>query len=153
FMRAHDEAAFAALVQRHGPMVWAVCRRLLPYPEDAEDAFQATFIVLVRRAPSIRQPELLGHWLYGVAYRTARKARAATNRRRAFERQVAFMPPLDSTADNAGIAGGELRAVLDEALHHLPEKYRAPLVLCYFQGLTNEEAARRLGWPVGSMSS
>jgi RNA polymerase sigma-70 factor (ECF subfamily) len=153
FVVAQEEAAFAALVRRHGPLVWAACRRLLPYTEDAEDAFQATFLVLVRKARAIRQPELLGNWLYGVAYRTARKARAMATRRRAVERQVACMPPVNSSADLPDLTRRELRAVLDEALHGLPEKYRAPLVLCYLQGLTNEEAARRLGWPVGSMST
>jgi RNA polymerase sigma-70 factor (ECF subfamily) len=146
----HDEVAFAELVARHGPMVWAVCCRVVRQAEDAEDAFQATFLVLVRRARSIGQPELLGNWLYGVAYRTAQKARAAAARRRSLERQAASMPADRSSPE---IARQELRTVLDEALHGLPQKYRAPLVLCYLEGKTNAEAARLLGWPTGSMSA
>ncbi|HEV3142844.1 MAG TPA: sigma-70 family RNA polymerase sigma factor, partial [Gemmataceae bacterium] len=117
---------------------------------DAEDAFQATFLVLVRRADSLKNPELLGNWLYGVASRTARKARAQGDRRRQQERQA---PPVASETEPASdLAWRELRAALDEELSCLPEKYQLPLILCYLQGLTNEEAARRLGWPVGSMS-
>src|SRR3954451_12859025 len=92
FVEHRDEAAFAALLRRHGPMVLGVCRRVLRHPQDAEDAFQATFLVLVRKAASIGQRELLGNWLYGVAYRTALDARAATARRRTRERQVSPMP-------------------------------------------------------------
>jgi RNA polymerase sigma factor (sigma-70 family) len=151
FVRQHDEVAFEALVQRHGPMVLAVCRRVLGAGQDADDAFQATFLVLVRRAASVGKPELLGNWLYGVAYRVARKLRAQAARRRLHEsaREAVAMPPPDP-ADDA--SWRELRAVLDEELQHLPPKFQAPLVLCYLEGLTNEEAARRLGWPVGSIS-
>jgi RNA polymerase sigma factor (sigma-70 family) len=150
FVRQQDQRAFAALVQRHGPMVLGLCRRLLDHEHDAEDAFQATFLILVRRAGDIENPDLLGSWLYGVAYRTARKARAQAARRREQERQVAFVtvaeePPVDH-------AWRDLRSALDDELNRLPEKYRLPLVLCYLEGLTNEEAARRLGWPAGSMS-
>src|SRR5215813_1555661 len=88
YLRRRDEAALAALVQRHGPMVWSVCRRVLSNYHDAEDAFQATFLVLVRRAASIASPELLANWLYGVAHQTARKARATVAKRRLRERQV-----------------------------------------------------------------
>ena len=151
FARAQDAAAFEALVQRHGSMVLGVCRRILAHEHDAEDAFQATFLILMRRAGDIENPELLSSWLYGVAYRTAIKARARAARRREHERQAA--PAMLSTEDpSADLAWRELRTVLDEELNHLPEKYRLPLILCYLEGLTNEEAARRLGWPPGSMS-
>jgi RNA polymerase sigma factor (sigma-70 family) len=149
FASQQDEAAFAALVRRHGPMVLAVCRRVLHDPHDAEDAFQATFLVLVRKAQLIARPELLGNWLYGVAYRVAVKARANAARRSEHERRAPAMALVDPMAD---VTGRELRAVLDVELSHLPEKYRAPLVLCYLEGKTNEQAARLLGWPTGSMS-
>jgi RNA polymerase sigma factor (sigma-70 family) len=150
FARCNDGAAFETLVQRHGPMVLAVCQRVLQNSQDAEDAFQATFLVLVRKAGSIGQPELLANWLYGVAYRTALKARANAARRSEHERQAVSMPSADPLVE---VAWRELRALLDEELSRLPEKYRAPLVLCYLQGKTNEEAARQLGWPIGSMSA
>jgi RNA polymerase sigma factor (sigma-70 family) len=150
FTRQQDEAAFTALVRRHGPMVLGVCRRVLDNAHDAEDAFQATFLVLVRRASSLSRPELLANWLYGVAYRTAKKARANVLRRRAHERLAARMPRAEPLVD---AAWQDLRTLLDEELHRLPDKYRAPLVLCYLEGKTNEEAARQLGWPPGSMSA
>jgi RNA polymerase sigma factor (sigma-70 family) len=150
FARRRDGSAFETLVKRHGPMVLAVCQRVLQNSQDAEDAFQATFLVLVRKAGSIGQPELLANWLYGVAYRTALKARASAARRSEHERQAVSMPTSDPLLD---VAWRELRALLDEELSRLPEKYRAPLVLCYLQGKTNEEAARQLGWPIGSMSA
>jgi RNA polymerase sigma factor (sigma-70 family) len=150
FARQQDGAAFTALVRRHGPMVLGVCRRVLDNAHDAEDAFQATFLVLVRRASSIGRPELLANWLYGVAYRTAKKARANVLRRRAHERLAACMPRAEPWVD---AAWQDLRTLLDEELHRLPDKYRAPLVLCYLEGKTNEEAARQLGWPPGSMSA
>lgn len=150
FVGARDETAFATLVARHGPMVLGVCRRLLRDTHDAEDAFQATFLVLARKAATLRQPELLASWLYGVAYRVASKARARAARRLAHERQVAVMPRFEPPAD---AAQWEVRALLDEELRRLPDKYRAPLVLCYLEGMTNEQAARKLGWPIGSMSA
>jgi HlyD family secretion protein len=149
FVSQQDEAAFAALVKRHGPMVLAVCRRVLRNAHDADDAFQATFLVLIRKAASIAQPELLGNWLYGVAYRVAVKARANAARRSEHERRTPVIPLEDPLLD---VNSRELRAVLDAELSHLPEKYRVPLVLCYLEGKTNEEAARLLGWPTGSMS-
>jgi RNA polymerase sigma factor (sigma-70 family) len=130
-------------------MVLGVCRRVLSHEQEAEDAFQATFLVLMRRAGSLNRPELLGNWLYGVAFRTAQKARARLARRHYHETRVEPMPPTDPLAD---LYWHELRGVLDEELKQLPAKYRAPLVLCYLEGMTNEEAAHRLGWPVGSMS-
>jgi RNA polymerase sigma factor (sigma-70 family) len=150
FASRRDEEAFAELVRRHGPLVLGVCRRVLGDWHDAEDAFQATFLVLARKAGSVARPELLGNWLHGVALRVAAKARAASVRRRERERQVSDMPavaPVESTT-----AGGELRSVLDEEVGRLPEKYRAPVVLCYLEGKTNDEAARLLGWPKGTVS-
>jgi RNA polymerase sigma factor (sigma-70 family) len=149
FLRARDEEAFAQLVQRHARLVLGVCQRVLHDPHDAEDAFQATFLVLARRAASIRKQASLGSWLYGVAYRTAQRNRVEAARRQAQERQAAEMPYLES---GTGAAWRDLRPVLDAELDRLPEKYRAPLVLCYLEGKTNEEAARLLGWSKGTIS-
>ncbi len=149
FTRSQDEAAFAALVQRHGPMVLGVCRRVLGHAQEAEDAFQATFVILVQKAATIDRPELLWHWLYGVAVRTAHKARARAARRAHHERQAAAMASPESPPE---AEWQDLRSLLDQELAQLPAKFRAPLVLCYLEGLTNEEAARRLGWPAGSIS-
>jgi RNA polymerase sigma factor (sigma-70 family) len=147
FLARSEEAAFAALVRRHGPMVFGVCRRVLGNRHDAEDAFQATFLVLLRKASSIRPRQAVGHWLYGVAYRTALRARTALARRRAKERQVA-----ESRRENPPQCGEDWRPLLDEELSRLPEKYRAPIVLCDLQGRTHKEAARELGWPQGTLS-
>jgi RNA polymerase sigma factor (sigma-70 family) len=144
FVLRHDDDAFTALVQRHGPMVLAVCRRVLHDSPDAEDAFQATFLVLVRKAASIGKPERLGNWLYGVAYRTALRARAPASRRRALERQAPGRPPANPGDE---VVWRDLRPVLDEELNRLPAKYRGPVVLCYLEGKTQEEAARWLGCP------
>jgi RNA polymerase sigma factor (sigma-70 family) len=149
FVNQREEAAFAALVRRHGPMVMSVCRRVLRNSHDAEDAFQATFLVLAEKAPRLRQPELLANWLYGVAYRTALHARQRASRRSEREREAVTQSASNSDSE---LESRELRRVLDEELQSLPEKYRAPLVLCYLEGMTNEEAARMLGWPSGSMS-
>lgn len=146
FVLEGDEAAFEAIVLRHGPMVWGVCRRLLRDPNDVEDAFQATFLVLLRRAGSIRDAGGLGCWLYGVAYRVASRARADAARRRAKEQGVAR--PESDGAEGAG-EGSELRGVIDLELDRLPEKYRGPVVLCYLEGKTQEEAARTLRWTTG----
>jgi RNA polymerase sigma factor (sigma-70 family) len=148
FVEQREEAAFASLVQRHGPMVLGVCQRVLRDAHEAEDAFQATFLVLSRRAASLRKQESVGSWLYGVAYRTALKSRVGVTRRRARERQAAAMTQREPEAT----AWQELRPVLDTELSHLPEKYRAPLVLCYLEGKTNAEAARLLGWTKGTVS-
>jgi RNA polymerase sigma factor (sigma-70 family) len=150
FAAEHDESAFAALVRRHGPMVLGVCRRLLHEPRDAEDAFQATFLVLVRKAGSIARAELLANWLYGVAYRTALEARTRAARRRARERQVQDMAEV---APSTETVWSDLRPVLDEEVGRLPDKFRIPVVLCYFEGKTNEEAARLLGCPKGTVLS
>jgi RNA polymerase sigma factor (sigma-70 family) len=149
FLRRKDHDAFAALVRRHGPMVLAVCRRLLPEPHDAEDAFQATFLVLVRKASDVGRPERLGNWLYGVAYRIALKARGREARRRRTEQPLAEVPVEGGVAD---LVWRELRPVLDEELSRLPEKYRAPVVLCYLEGVSKRAAARQLGWPEGTLS-
>jgi RNA polymerase sigma-70 factor (ECF subfamily) len=150
FVLRCDESAFTALVHRHGPMVLGVCRRILNDWQSAEDAFQVTFLVLARKADSLMRPGLLANWLHGVAYRTALKARSRAVRQGVHERQAAAMSPREFRP-NRSVA--ELREVLDEELSRLPEKYRAPLVLCYLEGKTNEEAARLLHWPLGSMSA
>jgi RNA polymerase sigma factor (sigma-70 family) len=146
FLDDREEAAFAALVQRHGPMVLSVCQYVVQNAADADDAFQATFLVLVRRAASIRKPHLLANWLYGVAYRVAARARVQTARRRARE-----IPEVEMIAARPGREGNDWSPVLHDELNHLPEKYRAPIVLCYLQGKTNLEAARLLAWPVGTV--
>jgi RNA polymerase sigma factor (sigma-70 family) len=150
FAQRHEEGAFAALVRRHGPMVLSVCRRVLRNGHDAEDAFQATFLVMIEKAQRLRRPELLANWLYGVAYRTALHARQRAARRSEREREAVAMS--SDPAGDPSVESRELRRVLDEELLRLPDKYRAPLVLCYLEGKTNEEAARQLGWPSGSMS-
>jgi RNA polymerase sigma factor (sigma-70 family) len=150
FVAEGDELAFAALLERHGPMVMGVCRRVLAEPSDAEDAFQATFMVLVRRAASVANPRLLGNWLYGVAHRTALEARARILRRTAREKQAAYEPGVEPTPD---IIWREVRHVLDEEVSRLPDKYRIPFVLCYLEGQTNEEAASHLRCPKGTILS
>jgi RNA polymerase sigma factor (sigma-70 family) len=150
FVRRRDEAAFEALVRRHGPMVLGVCRRLLRNAQDAEDAFQATFLVLVRKAAALGHRELLGNWLYGVAYRTALDARAAAARRRARERQVSPMP--EAEVNEGADVGRDLRGLLDRELNRLPDKYRVPVVLCDLQGRTRRDVADQLGVPVGTLS-
>jgi RNA polymerase sigma factor (sigma-70 family) len=147
FVVTRDETAFTALMVRHGPMVLGVCRRLLPGGGDAEDAFQATFLVLVRKAGAISRRELLGNWLYGVAFRVASDLRAAA-RRHAHRRRD--LDP-DGLAAPQGPDSGELAALLAAELERLPARYRRPVVLCYLEGHTNEEAAQQLGWPVGTV--
>jgi RNA polymerase sigma factor (sigma-70 family) len=149
FARGREEAAFAMLVRRHGPLVLGVCQRVLGHAQDAEDAFQATFLVLARRAASIRKGASVGSWLHGVAYRVAAKARAQAGRRRTRERQAGEMRNADAGAETSW---QELAPVLDEELQRLPEKYRVPLILCYWQGKTHKAAARELGCPAGTLS-
>jgi RNA polymerase sigma-70 factor (ECF subfamily) len=149
FASGQEEDAFAVLVRRHGGMVFGVCRRVLNDTHDAEDAFQATFLVLARKAASIAHRESVGSWLHGVAYRTALKARDSAARRRARERQTRPMSDSDPFME---VAWRELRPILDAELDRLPEKYRAPVVLCYLEGKTNEEAAMQLGWTKGTVS-
>jgi RNA polymerase sigma factor (sigma-70 family) len=148
FIARRDDAAFEALVRRHGPMVLAVCRRILRNHHDSEDAFQATFLVLARKAASIVPREAVGNWLYGVAYRTALKAKAATTTRR--ERQVVDMPEPEAPKEHSG---SELQQLLDKELNGLPAKYRTPLVLCALEGRTEKEAAGQLGLAEGTLSS
>jgi RNA polymerase sigma factor (sigma-70 family) len=153
FLARRDESAedaFAELVRRHGPMVLAVCRRVLRDAHEAEDAFQATFLVLSRKAASVMRREKVASWLYGVAVRTAGQARDRAARRRARERRVSapirVYPPDDGPPD-------ELRDILDEELARLPDRHRGPVVLCELEGLSRPEAARRLGIPEGTLSS
>jgi RNA polymerase sigma factor (sigma-70 family) len=148
FIERRDEAAFAALVRRHGPMVFGVCRRLLNH-HDAEDAAQATFLVLFRKATSIRPREMVANWLYGVARQTALHARRTAARRRARERQVADLP--DPAAAPQDFCRG-LRPLLDEELSRLPDRYRIAVVLCDLEGKTRQQAARQLGCPEGSVA-
>ncbi len=149
YVSHRDGLAFEQLVRRHGPMVLGVCRRLLLSPEDAEDAFQATFLVLARKAASVHPRERVGPWLHGVAYLAARKARAAATRRRAREKQVRNFPEPATLADGLWT---DLAPLLDQELARLPEKYRLPVVLCDLQGRTRAEAARQLGWPEGTVA-
>jgi RNA polymerase sigma factor (sigma-70 family) len=181
FAGRRDEAAFAALVARHGPLVWGVCCRVLGGEQDAEDAFQATFLVLATQAATIRKAEAVAGWLHGVAHRLSLAAKKAAARRRRHERQAAEATggrPRDpggeprrgqEGADDEEHPGGrqtamqddplteasrrEALAVLDDELARLPAPYRAPLVLCYLQGKTNDEAARLLGCPSGTLKT
>jgi len=150
FIAGRDEAAFSELVARHGPLVMGVCRRILGNAQDAEDAFQATFIVLSKKAGSIRRLDSVSSWLHGVAVRIALKAKSLAGERRTRERRAAEMTP--SAAPEAQEALPQVRPLLDEALNELPVKYRHPLVLCYLEGKTNEGAARAIGCPPGTMS-
>jgi len=151
---AISESAFAVLVQRHGPMVLGVCRRILADPHDVEDAFQATFLVLVRKAGSIRVEGSVGRWLFGVATRVAARARASGQRRRGRERSgldrlEIETDPVSSTA----VDRAEIQAIVTEELGKLPARFQAAVLLCDLEGSSHEEAARRLGWPVGTVKS
>ena len=147
---SRDEAAFAALVRRHGPMVLGVCRRVVRHAQDAEDAFQATFLVLARKASGLRDREAVGGWLHGVAYRCALAARAVRLRRSVREQQVEDMPhPAVAPEEDRA----ELLAILDRELARLPEKHRVALVLCELEGRSRKEAARQLGLAEGTLSS
>jgi RNA polymerase sigma factor (sigma-70 family) len=149
FVATRDEVAFAALVRRHGAMVLGVCRRILHHEQDAEDAFQATFLVLATRAAAVARRESVGSFLYGVAYRTALQARTVQARRRARETQVQIMPhPLVAAPEVQ-----DWQPLLDQELGRLPEKYRAAVVLCDLEGRGRREAARLLGVPEGTVSS
>jgi RNA polymerase sigma factor (sigma-70 family) len=148
FIAWHDERAFAALVGRHGRMVLAVCRHILNNQADAEDAFQATFLVLVKKAGTIRPRGMVGNWLYGVAHTTALKARAMKNKRVYKERAAVCAP---ARADDPG--SDDLHAFLARELHALPDRYRAVIVLCELEGKSHKEAARELGCPLGTIGT
>jgi RNA polymerase sigma factor (sigma-70 family) len=149
FVSRREEAALAVLVRRHGPMVWGVCRRVLRNYHDAENAFQATFLVLVRKAASIVPREMVSNWLYGVANQTALKARATAAKRSTRERQVTPMPePAAAERD----LWHDLQPLLDQELSRLPDKYRVVILLCDLEGKTRKESARQLGVPEGTVA-
>ncbi len=149
FVDAQEASAFETIVRRHGPMVWGVCRRVLGHHHDAEDAFQATFLVLVRKAASVQPRDQVGSWLNGVAVQTARKVRATRGLRRSREAAVS---EVSESAEPARSEGDERLARLDRELRHLPERYRVPIVLCELEGHSHREAAEQLGWPIGTVS-
>jgi RNA polymerase sigma factor (sigma-70 family) len=149
FIEQRDEGAITTLVRRHGPMVWGVCRRTLRNEHDAEDAFQATFLVLIRKASSVRQRDTVGNWLYGVAQQTALKARSSEARLRARERLMASVPE-ELVPEQKSCC--EVQAALDLELRRLPERYRIAIVLCELEGKTRKEAARQLGLPEGTVA-
>ena len=149
YLGKREEASFEALLHRHGPMVLGVCRRILQNDADAQDAFQATFLVFLRKAATIIPRAMVGNWLHGVAYKTALKAQAMNRQRRAKEREAgAIVPP-------ASVQGGlqDRLEVLDEALSRLPVKYRSAIVLCDLEGKTIKEAAKQLNCPPGTVAS
>lgn len=148
FITHREEAAFTTLVQRHGPLVWGVCRRVLRDVSQAEDSFQATFLVLVRKAASIVKRDSLRSWLYSVAFSIAQRARARAERQASRERSIEG--PVAAAPTDAE-AWQQLQPVLDEELSRLPEKFRAPLLLCYLEGKTRDEAAQELGWSAGTV--
>jgi RNA polymerase sigma factor (sigma-70 family) len=148
FAQQQEETAFALLVRRHGPLVLGVCRRMLGNTADAADAFQATFLILVRRAGGMDRHGSLAGWLYRVAYRVAVRARARAARRRDCEREACHMRATSSAEEPAD---PDLGPVLTEEVSRLPEKYRSPIVLCYLEGKTQAEAARQLRWPLGTV--
>ncbi len=155
---ADAELAFTALVTRHGPLVFGVCQSMLRNCHDAEDAFQATFIVLAHKAGSIRQPDRLGPWLYGVAHRTARRLKDKNARRKSHEAEAAVSSERARSSSGSGqhlsaLAAHDEVEALHREIERLPERYRTALVLCDLQGLTHEEAARRLGLRTGTISS
>ena len=150
FVTCRHEAAFAALMARHGPMVYGVCRRLLRHTQEAEDAFQATFLILVRKAASIGKRELLGNWLYGVALRVASRARSMAAKRRTREpadREQVAVAACESAEET------DLSVAITEEVQRLPVKYRIPVVLCYLEGRSNDEAASEMHCPVGTVKT
>src|SRR5262245_41325053 len=147
----YQEAAMTALLRRHGPMVQRVCRRVLGNIHDAEEAFQATFIVLVKKANAVRRQELLGNWLYGVAYRIALKARASASKRYAQHVSIGQIDKLPESRSE--LTWSDMQPILDREVNRLPEKYRRPIILCYLEGRTNDEAAEQLGWTRGMIAS
>ena len=150
YLDRQDEAALAALVRRYGSMVWGVCRRVLRNHHDAEDAFQATFLVLVRKAATVVPREMVGNWLYGVAHQTALKARGTLVKRGAREMQATEVP---EPAVTEQVLWDDLQPLLDLELSRLPDKYRSAIVLCDLEGKTRKEAARQLGVPEGTLAA
>jgi RNA polymerase sigma factor (sigma-70 family) len=148
FIDRRDRDALAALVTRHGPMVQRVARTVLGNTPEADDVFQATFLVLTRKAAALKRRAALAGWLYGVAYRLSLQARTAAARRQAHEKQVVVRAPADPLDE---LTLREAQAILAEELHRLPERYRAPLLLCYWEGTTQDDAARRLGWSLSTL--
>src|SRR5438067_497184 len=148
FCTQRSEIAFAELLRRHGPMVFGVCRRILGHRHDAEDAFQAVFLVLARRARTIHPPALVGNWLYGVAVRTALKARMLAAKRKRRLMSAARPEAIDDHADDS-----DLRRVIDEELAQLAEKYRIVIVLCDLNGQSRSAASHCLGWPEGTVAA
>jgi RNA polymerase sigma factor (sigma-70 family) len=142
FLTGHDKAAFDALLRRHGPMVLAVCGNVLGNEQDAEDAFQATFLVLAQKAGEIRKTSSVGSWLYGVAYRTAMRARTSSAKRRKHEARI---PSRTVTPPGDDLTWREVQQLLYAELNRLPERHRAPLVHCYLEGKSQDETARLLG--------
>src|SRR5262249_55017109 len=148
FRSGHESAAFETLVRRHGPLVLGVCRRVLGNPHDAEDAFQTTFLTLARQAAAVGRRGAVAGWLYRVAYHTALRARAQAAARSQREHQILIRPSPDPLEE---VTGRELLAILDEELQRLPERFRTPLIFCYLEGWTRDEAARELGWSLRTL--
>src|SRR5262245_58089573 len=148
FVAARDEAAFATLLRRYGPLVLGVCRQVLHDDHAADDVFQATFLVLARKAASIRRHESLAAWLHRVAVNLARTARTSAAKRQRHERQAGVMAQ-ESSPDEVLLS--DWQPILHEEVDRLPQKYRLPVVLCYFEGKSHDEAAHQLGWPLGTV--
>src|SRR5262245_43199710 len=153
FVTTRDAEAFAELVRRHGPMVLGVCRRVVGDHTTADDAFQASFLVLARRAGTVRPREQVGSWLYGVAYRTALKARMVLARRRSREKQVDVMPEPTAPTSTATVVWADLQSVIDEELARLPDKLRLPVVLCDLEGRPQREVAKHLQVPPATLAT
>ncbi len=149
YLARRDEGAFEAIVRRHGPMVLGVCRRILRNEADAEDAFQATFLILVRKAGNIRPRGMVSNWLYGVAHNTALKAKAMIHKRRTKEREAGKVTKPEAVEE----VWRQVQTLVDEELGRLPDKYRVPIVLCDLEGKTIKEAARHLDWPQGTVAT